>query len=709
MVGVQPPVLGGGMMHYLYIDWETRVGPKLSLSCMTLREYLAQTDVLSVAWAFDGNAVNTMLATDPAWPALVAGFAESCADPDVTIVAHNASFDVRVLTQKLGCPWPQHIHCTMELAQAWSPNQPGGYSLENLGAIWLPQHQRKAHIDLMRCTPQELLAYNAQDVEACRALHQIALSRVPAQEIRVHEATQQIKELTFTVDQSRIASAVQAFTQAANAACSTASTILGDTVGFNFDGDDVRSVKPADIKQLLLANLGFEAPTISEKKLNPERLRQNAQAASAIHAVTAVNKTLSHKRRVRAFSGLSEIDCELTYFAAHTGRFSSRNSGRGLNLHNLPKRNPAIAKPVRELFALPSEYAFVRGDFANVEYRVEGLLTGCDYVRDLFTQDVLADPYATFWTAATGQPCSKKDPARQLAKAAVLGLGYLMGIQRWMEELLRGLADPTFGVSLADLDRVCATNGWGHPSDPRVKAAMTKLNAPWQVAAVAFETRERFHRVHPEIMRTARWLDRAVTKLSAHTNPALALGELYADPAAPDRQLLGLSTDDWLQGRSVLATCGPGWHTPTVTWRDLLVRQTKMGAALTFVRAGRRPPVRASANICLENCVQSAARNALCMGLLELQRRGYPYILHVHDEVMLVVPRDRDELLRAKATLLDVFGPGGWISTQGWGWSVVIKPGDVTMSKTLYESEAWAAAAWPRLEQGDLTVLQELP
>jgi hypothetical protein len=693
-------------MRYVYLDAETRVSPTLTLNRMTLRQYLEQTEVLSIAFAHNDSAVMALSPDMPEWNMIIDGLRKDCANPDVCIVAHNASFDVRVLVMKLGCPWPQHVHCTMELAQAWSPNQPGGYSLENLAALWTPV--RKMQIDLKSCTKAELLAYNAADVEACRELHRIAMAKLPPIELAVHEMTQQVKEVVFDVDASKVASAVAAFATQANATAEEAARMLGSGDGFNFDGANVRSVKPADVKNLLLANLGFDTPTISEKKMNPEKLRRDPVATAAIKAVGAVNKALSHKRRVAAFGGMDKVDCELTYFAAHTGRFSSRNSGKGLNLHNMPKRNPIVAKPVRELFRLPDDLCFVRGDFANVEYRVNCLLSRCQYGINLFTKDVLADPYSAFWTAATGLPCSKKDPARQLAKAAVLGLGYIMGIHRWMEELLRGLADPTFKVTLADLEAICATNGWTTPSDRAAKAAMTKIGAPWAVAAVAYETRRRFHDLHPEFGRTARWLERSVDRIAGATIPVAAIHGAYAEPHTP--QFVSLRCDDVLQGRSVRAGCGPGWENlPTVCWRDLMVRQTKMGAGMTFVRAGNRPPARTTVNILLENIVQAAARNALCTGLVELGRMGHPYVLHVHDEVMIISRRDRQSVLQARDDLLRVYGPGGYVAQQGWDWSVVIKPDEVGLSRTLYEDEKWSAAAFAKLDAGDDSPLGELP
>jgi hypothetical protein len=380
------------------------------------------------------------------------------------------------------------------------------------------------------------------------------------------------------------------------------------------------------------------------------------------------------------------------------------------NCHNLPKRNPLVAKPIRSLFRLPDELCFVRGDFANVEYRVSGLLTGCAHVCNLFGANPLADPYAEFWTAATGQKVDKSIksdvPKRQLAKAAVLGLSYMMGQQRWTDELMRSISDPTFKVTLTDLEAVCGLNGWVCPSDQRTRAIITKLRAPGAVASVAFYTREKFHQVHPEIGRAARDIERTVIR-------AMSLG---FDPQQAQRALdqlaslrmVRLSDDRTLQGQTVRAVCGP-WGSPTVAWRDLLVRQTPLGTGPTFVRAGSKPVARFSVNIGIENLVQSAARNALCMGLLELDRRGYPYVLHVHDEVMIVCERSCAAVTAARQALLDVFGPGGWISKQGWQWAVLINPAETTISQSLWDDEKAAQLLWPRIAAGESAALDHLP
>jgi hypothetical protein len=122
--------------------------------------------------------------------------------------------------------------------------------------------------------------------------------------------------------------------------------------------------------------------------------------------------------------------------------------------------------------------------------------------------------------------------------------------------------------------------------------------------------------------------------------------------------------------------------------------------------------------LAIENVVQSAARNGTCAGKLLLEDR-YPYIMSVHDEVMLIVPNTPDEVLGARNALIDVFGPG---RLPGWDWSVVLDPSDINVSSSLYEvgvgnllpptpdgkprpSSEW----WEQLAAGNHSLLENLP
>jgi hypothetical protein len=108
------------------------------------------------------------------------------------------------------------------------------------------------------------------------------------------------------------------------------------------------------------------------------------------------------------------------------------------------------------------------------------------------------------------------------------------------------------------------------------------------------------------------------------------------------------------------------------------------------------------------NCIQSASRNAMCAAQLRLRDLGYPYQLTVHDELMLIVPRNREAVLGAREALLNVLGPG---NTLGWDWSILVNPDEINCSQTLYEvdMEKVAKGWWKNLAAGDESMLDLLP
>lgn len=674
-------------MKYIFGDFETSVSKTNTLRKQTLLGYLEKCSVLGAAFAFDAEAPEWFTAEDLPLEQM----REMCLAYDVTWCFHNAAFDVRVLTYKLGLPHPRRVLCSLELACAAFPNHPGGYSLANLGkTLNLGYTKAGDGSKVMKMSPAELARYCETDTNMCRAVARMALNRLDSREVEIAVLANQARELHFEIPAGAVQVASDAFsTLAVDAAAAALETLGADgTDAFGWEGGRVKSVKPATLKRLLLENLGFDTRTISIKKLNPEKLRGNAEAATTLRAVAAANKAMSHHRRVKTFANATRVTCELGYFRAHTGRYSSPSVGKGLNLHNLSKRDPKVAKAIRSMFRLPEDLCFVRADEANVEYRVEGLLTGCEHTHKLFTADVQADPYAAFWHACTGQTVTKKDPARQVAKAAVLGLGFMMGVHTWIFTLMQALSDPTMRVSLADLQAICDTQGWKFPKDQWVRQAQTKLSAPDAVCTVAFHTREMFHKIHPEFRRTTIWLETTVHQLAACVTRESAERRLelaYRMPAAPVRRMLQLHWDNTFEGVTVRVTCGPHWQ-PTVTWRDLAVRQLPNGGCGLTYMAGNKGYRLLTKNVIIENVVQAAARNATVQAKLELAKSfDYRHILSVHDEILLAVPRTAWDTTRARELLTQVMGPNGWLS-RDWGWAVIIDPNEINVSQSLYET-----------------------
>ncbi len=686
-------------MRYVYFDMETSVSKDVTLRKMTLLGYLARAKVLGGSFALDDE--------DPQWFTVdqlpLDYLRELCLDEDVTWVAHLAAFDVRVLVRKLGLPYPRHVQCSLELACGAFPNHPGGYSLGNLGkTLYLGEGVRKLGdgSKVMAMTPAEIEAYCNMDTRMCREVAKMARRHLCPQEVQVAVLANYARELSFQIDADGIAAASDAFSKiTAEAAAAVVEGIGQDGKGaFGWDGDVARSVKPATLKNLLLENLGFSTQSISIKKINPEKLRVHEEAGVVLRNVARANKAMSQNRRVKVFSSSSEVTCELGYFRAHTGRYSSPSVGKGLNLHNLNKRDPKVSKAIRSIFKLPEEMCFVCADEANVEYRELGQLCSSAYINSLFSANIFADPYAAFWLACTGIHVTKKDPARQVAKAAVLGLGFLMGLQTWIYTLMQALSDPTMELALADLQKICEDMGWRFPNDQFARQAQLKLNAPDAVVTVAYHTREMFHQIHPEVRRLAVWLELTVTKLSGCLTQDAAdrvLENAYRSASAPKPDLLQLSWTDRFEGITVQARCGDHWQ-ETVTWRDLGIRPSPFGGACLTYMAGNKGYRPVTKNLLIENVTQAAARNGTVQAKLELHRRGYRHILSVHDEVKLAVPRTVEAVLRARQDLLEVMGPGGYLANK-WDWAIVIDPNEISVSSSLYElqqsPEWWAELA----------------
>jgi hypothetical protein len=708
--------------RYLFYDFETRITKDLRLSKMTTRAYCDATEVTMLAWALDDEEIQYHVGQPG--PELIERLRAYAEDPDIIWVAFNSSFDSRVLHYTLGLPYPKRMLCAMELSRAAWPNQPGGYSLDNLSAT-LGLQYRKLKVDLYTVQGQELADYCKADVAVLRELWGRIVKLVDPQELRVCEMSNRSKQLYFEVDQKQVLAAVENMANLAGenvlAVCAAFDDDPEILKAFGWHGDEApttledakkmapKSVKPHVIKELLLDRLAidFTDKSISLKKINQAELAAMPAAGRAtITSASETNKALSYGRGLRKFSGVTTVDCELSYAAAHTLRFASRNEGsKGLNLHNCPKHNPIIAMPFRKSFRLPEGYIWVRGDFANVEYRVEGLIAGSEYIRDLFTTDLFADPYVAFGEWSTGLTIDKNTPTgkalRQIFKAAVLGLGYLMGIKTWMTQLLQVIARGD--VTIPDLIALADERKWRRMSS-WARRQVTVLGCHEIVGIVGEHVHELFHRRHPEFARLGRWLEAAVSRLSYAHDPARALEALYDLPGAPDRRLLDLFVDRSLGGSSVRARY-PQWPA-SVCWRDLAVRETRRGACLTSVLAGHKPPRPFTPNIAIENFVQHFSRNALVKGQLELEELGHEHQISIHDEAFILSQDTPEGIIKARTDMLKVFGPG---NSLGYGWAINVDPASITVSKTLWDDEKWCQKQfWPRLLAGDESVIREV-
>jgi len=709
------------MTRRIFLDTETHMDLKkgLTLQKMSLRAYLPKAPVIGMSVAVDDSAPTWVPITSPDFVPLCAELDEAGQDPDTVLIAYNVAFDMRVLRygvlevggDELGCRWPLKIHDAMEMAMAAWPNMPGGYSLRNVAAwLCLPPKLSMEDIRHGRCTWEE---YCNRDCELLQAIYARALPRLSAEELYYAENCNQVRGLAYQIKRDTVQASIDAFTANAAEGVAAALALLtaegrqgedyGSAIFGGFAEGKVRSVKPLALRDVLRSAFGFSTLTTSRKKINPNHLAARPDVDAVLLATSQTSKSLYYANRATALQGVDEIDMEKGYFrATNTGRTSAPTQGRGVNTANLTKKDKKIAKPLRQMLALPEHLCYVRADAANVEFRVGGLLSDCQFVVDLFSGNIDADPYSAFALAAFGVNCHKGDPMRDVvAKAAVLGYSFAMGVGRAVEEMNKAVADPINKVSVQQMHELCLSRGWKEPNDRYLKGIITKTGCHWSVGVAAYESRKAFHSIHPEMFRMGDWLTDAVTLLTAHPNPEALIDTLYRRGDAPDRNKLELSIDYALEFPTVRVRLF-GHSIPTVTWRHLSCSHPGI-EGLGAVTANKGPR-NVHRSLFMENVTQSSARIGLLRCENELARRGW-LTDSVYDEILVICPRERDAVLRARKDLEEVMGPNG---PHGMGWAFYAKPDDITVTRTRYEEEGEARKAWTKLYNDDPTWVEHL-
>lgn len=694
----------------VFVDVETYYDEKrgISLSSMTLRQYIKNSYLTSIAIAVGDSEVGCWL-TDKGKlePGVVEWLRELALDPRYVFVCHNAAFDIRVLRFMLKIPQPQNVWCTVEGAMGAWPECIGGYSLKALGeTLQLADNLKKIDVEeqfgkkLERLSDEELKEYNARDVIAMREVYYAQIACLPACEQEIAMMTHYVRQFHFVVDPDKLDKLIRRLDANANDAQENALEFISmeemaDVFNRNTADGSLRSIRVARLAKLIREKWNVALPTTSLKKLSPIIQARYPEVTALLKQSNRANKMISHGRRSKIFRGVPEVDVELGYFRAHTGRFSSPSSGKGLNLHNVPKHDKSVAQPIREVFRMPSDKCLVRGDLANVEFRVEGWLTKAINVLKMFEKErggnINNDPYCLTWKAMTSIEISKKDPVRQVAKSAVLGLGYEMSDSGYANVLLNVLADPKSGVTEAKLSKMAEDLNW-YPNWKAIGRIKNKTACSDIVANAAYHVHRLFHEAYPEFSNTAHWLYASVEMIAGQCGGSVdtarrIIDQLYESNRAPDRDRIALDIDTFdRDGVSIRVGCGP-WPA-TICWRQPLVRPifdgTKSRPQLSIIKATGEEKA-FTRQLAIENVTQSAARNALCIGLLKLKKMGYQNILHIHDEVMLVTDRNREAVLAARKALLDVFGPG---AGHPLDWAILIKPEEVTITESMWEDES---------------------
>lgn len=402
--------------------------------------------------------------------------------------------------------------------------------------------------------------------------------------------------------------------------------------------------------------LGWDAAAVRAAAMSPAQFcaatgaadAQAATIATLEHPLADARKALASIARGKLLAGLARVHADgrmrdtLVYYGAHTGRWS----GRGMQLHNLPRPAAyfealpegtpyphtinakgervvdvdrlaedvlagrpcdadAIALLVRATLYAPPGRALVAMDFASVEARGTAWMAGDAAALDVFRSG--RDPYKV--AAAKVFECSYDavtKAQRQIGKIAELACGFGGGPAAFKKFA------HAFRVDVSALDLGAIVGAW--------RTLHAPIRALWYTCERAFRS-------------------------ACNGRPACA-GPLEYVPS-----------DD---GTAVACFLPSG--------RPIVYNDASAGEdSLSYV--GSRGREHTYGGKLVENAVQATCRDLLAHAMLAIDARA-PVVLHVHDEVVVEVREaDADAAARAlRDAMLDApaWAAGFPIDASGW-------------------------------------------
>jgi len=151
-------------------------------------------------------------------------------------------------------------------------------------------------------------------------------------------------------------------------------------------------------------------------------------------------KSTLEETRTERFIGIASrglMPVPIRYYAAHTGRWGGDDK---INMQNLPSRGQH-GKKLKKSIVAPHNHMLVDCDSSQIEARVLAWLAGQSDLLQSFTdkEDVYIKMAAVIYNVPESEVTKEQ---RFVGKTTILGCGYGMGAQRFVEQL------KTFGVDM---------------------------------------------------------------------------------------------------------------------------------------------------------------------------------------------------------------------------------------------------------------------
>ena len=577
-------------------------------------------EILLFAYSFDGGETQIIdLAQGEKLPAEVE---EAIFDVSVTKTAYNANFERTCLSKYFGryIP-PESWHCSaVQAAMLALPR-----SLEDVGRVLgLDEQKMKEGKELIRyfcvpCKPTKanggrtrnlpchapekwelFKTYCKRDVDVeksiRRKLHNFP---IPESEMELYRLDQRINDRGVLVDMKLVRNAVS---------CERLHKEVVTKRAYELTGLE----NPNSVAQLKgwLGDMGMEAESLSRKAVAEMIAETDGEVEELLRLRLMLAKTSVKKYEAIERSACSDgrVHGMLMFYGANR---SGRWSGKNVQLHNLPKNylpdlelardlvkqgrfediellydsTPnVLSELIRTAFIPKQGCRFVVADFSAIEARVLAWLSGEQWRLDVFTSHgKIYEASASSMFHVPMEEITKGSTLRQKGKLAELGLGFggAAGALISMGALDMGLTEEELPPLVA---------AW-RKANPHITQFWWDVDAA-AVKAVTEKQKTKVGRIIFEYKSGILFITLPSGRKLSYVKPRMAVNRFGRDGLTYE----GISENKkW----SRIETYGP-----------------KL----------------------VENIVQGTARDLLAEAMLRVEKKGYPIVMHCHDEIIAEVP-----------------------------------------------------------------------